>query len=132
MVMTDPIADFLTRIRNANSVNHEKVEIPASNVKKTLAGILKNEGMIKDFEFIEDGKQGMLRLYLKYGVNKEKVITGLKRISKPGLRVYAKKDEVPRVLGGLGHAIISTSQGIMSDKEARKRGLGGEVICYVW
>ncbi len=132
MVMTDPIADFLTRIRNANSVNHEKVEIPASIMKKTLADILKGEGLIKDFEFIEDGKQGILRLYLKYGPNKEKVITGIKRISKPGLRVYAKKDEVPRVLGGLGIAVISTSQGIMTDKQARKRGLGGEVICYVW
>lgn len=132
MVMTDPIADFLTRIRNANSVNHEKVEIPASNMKKTLAEILKDEGLIKDYEFIEDGKQGILRLYLKYGANKGKVITGIKRISKPGLRVYAKKDEVPRVLGGLGIAIISTSQGIMTDKVARKRGLGGEVICYIW
>jgi small subunit ribosomal protein S8 len=132
MVMTDPIADFLTRIRNANSVNHEKVEIPASTMKRTLADILKEEGLIKDFEFIEDGKQGILRLYLKYGPNKEKVITGIKRISKPGLRVYAKKDEVPRVLGGLGIAVISTSQGMMTDKQARKRGLGGEVICYVW
>lgn len=132
MVMTDPIADFLTRIRNANSVNHEKVEIPASKSKKTLAEILKNEGFIKDYELIEDDKQGMLRLYLKYGPNKEKVITGLKRISKPGLRVYAKKDQVPRVLGGLGVAIISTSKGMMSDKAARKNGLGGEVICYVW
>ncbi|HHZ17352.1 MAG TPA: 30S ribosomal protein S8 [Peptococcaceae bacterium] len=132
MVMTDPIADFLTRIRNANSVYHEKVEIPASNVKKTLADILKKEGLIKDFDYIEDGKQGVLRLYLKYGPNKEKVITGIRRISKPGLRVYVKKDQVPRVLGGLGIAVISTSQGIMTDKEARKRGLGGEVICYVW
>lgn len=132
MVMTDPIADFLTRIRNANSVNHEKVEIPASTTKKTLADILKAEGIIKDFDYIEDGKQGVLRLYLKYGPNKEKVITGIKRISKPGLRVYVKKDEVPRVLGGLGIAVISTSQGMMTDKEARKRGLGGEVICYVW
>ncbi len=132
MVMTDPIADFLTRIRNANSVNHEKVEIPASTTKKTLADILKAEGIIKDFDYIEDGKQGILRLYLKYGPNKEKVITGIKRISKPGLRVYVKKDEVPRVLGGLGIAVISTSQGMMTDKEARKRGLGGEVICYVW
>jgi small subunit ribosomal protein S8 len=132
MVMTDPIADFLTRIRNANSVNHEKVEIPASNMKKTLTEILKDEGLIKDYEFIEDGKQGILRLYLKYGANKGKVITGITRISKPGLRVYAKKDEVPRVLGGLGIAVISTSQGIMTDKEARKRGLGGEVICYIW
>lgn len=132
MVMTDPIADFLTRIRNANSVNHEKVEIPASKMKRTLAEILKEEGFIKDFEYIEDGKQGILRLYLKYGVNKQKVITGIKRISKPGLRVYAGKDQLPRVLGGLGIAIISTSHGVMSDKKARKKGLGGEVICYVW
>lgn len=132
MVMTDPIADFLTRIRNANMVMHEKVEIPASKTKKAIADILKNEGFIKDFEYIEDGKQGIIRVYLKYGSNKEKVISGLKRISKPGLRVYCKKDEVPRVLGGLGIAVISTSQGIMTDKEARKTGLGGEVICYVW
>ncbi|NMA01415.1 MAG: 30S ribosomal protein S8 [Clostridia bacterium] len=132
MVMSDPIADFLTRIRNGNMVMHEKVEIPASNTKKSLAEILKNEGFIKDYEYIEDGKQGVLRIYLKYGANREKVITGLKRISKPGLRVYAKKDEIPRVLGGLGIAIISTSQGIMTDKDARKAGLGGEVICYVW
>lgn len=132
MVMSDPIADFLTRIRNGNMVMHEKVEIPASNTKKSLAEILKNEGFIKDYEYIEDGKQGILRVYLKYGANREKVITGLKRISKPGLRVYCKKDEIPRVLGGLGIAIISTSQGIMTDKEARKSGLGGEVICYVW
>ena len=132
MVMTDPIADYLTRIRNANSVNHEKVEIPASKLKKTMTQILKDEGMIKDFEYIEDGRQGILRVHLKYGPNKQKVITGLKRISKPGLRVYAKKDEVPRILGGLGIAIISTSQGVMTDKQARKRGLGGEVLCYVW
>ncbi|KJS22767.1 MAG: 30S ribosomal protein S8 [Clostridiaceae bacterium BRH_c20a] len=132
MVMTDPIADFLTRVRNANMVMHEKVEIPASKTKKSLAEILKKEGFVKDFEYIEDGKQGVIRIYLKYGSNKERVITGLKRISKPGLRVYSKKDETPRVLGGLGIAIISTSQGIMTDKEARKTGLGGEVICYVW
>ncbi|MDD2211945.1 MAG: 30S ribosomal protein S8 [Clostridia bacterium] len=132
MVMADPVADFLTRIRNANSVHHEKVEIPASGMKKTLAEIFKAEGLIKDYEFIEDGKQGILRLYLKYGLHEEKVITGIKRISRPGLRVYVKKDEVPRVLGGLGIAVISTSQGIMTDKEARKRSLGGEVICYVW
>ena len=132
MVMTDPIADYLTRIRNANSVNHEKVEIPASKLKKTMTQILKDEGMIKDFEYIEDGKQGIIRVHLKYGPNKQKVISGLKRISRPGLRVYAKKDEVPRILGGLGIAIISTSQGLMTDKQARKRGLGGEVLCYVW
>ena len=132
MVMTDPIADFLTRIRNANMVMHEKVEIPASKTKIAMAEILKNEGFIKDYEQIEDGKQGIIRVYLKYGANKEKVITGLKRISKPGLKVYCKKDEIPTVLGGLGIAIISTSKGIVTDKEARKLGLGGEVICYVW
>lgn len=132
MVMTDPIADFLTRIRNANLVYHDKVEIPASRTKKSLAEILKQEGFIKDNEFIEDGKQGVIRVYLKYGMNREKVITGLKRISKPGLRVYAKKDNIPKVLGGLGIAVISTSKGIMTDKQARKEGLGGEVICYIW
>ena len=132
MVMTDPIADFLTRIRNANMVMHEKVEIPASKTKIALAEILKNEGFIKDYEQIEDGKQGVIRVYLKYGPNREKVISGLKRISKPGLKVYCKKDEIPKVLGGLGIAVISTSKGIMTDKEARKHGLGGEVICYVW
>ncbi|GAB6178890.1 30S ribosomal protein S8 [Desulfotomaculum defluvii] len=132
MVMTDPIADFLTRVRNANTVYHDKVEAPASNVKKAIAEILKQEGYIKDYETIEDGKQGTIRLYLKYGVNKQRVITGLKRISKPGLRVYAKKDQIPKVLGGLGIAIVSTSKGIMTDKQARQNGLGGEVICYVW
>ena len=132
MVMTDPVADLLTRVRNANMVNHEKVEIPASKVKKAISDIFKTEGYIKDCEFIDDGKQGIIRIYLKYGTNKEKVISGLKRISKPGLRVYAKKDEIPRVLGGLGTAVISTSKGIMTDKDARKQGLGGEVICYIW
>ena len=132
MVMTDPIADFLTRIRNANMVMHENVEVPASKTKVAIAEILKNEGCIKDFEQIEDGKQGVIRVYLKYGADKTKVITGLRRISKPGLKVYCKKDEVPKVLGGLGIAIISTSKGIVTDKEARKLGLGGEVICYVW
>lgn len=132
MVMTDPIADLLTRIRNANIVYHEKVEIPASRSKRAMVEIFKQEGYIRDFEYIEDGKQGIIRLYLKYGPNKARVITGLKRISKPGLRVYAKKDEIPRVLGGLGIAVISTSKGIMTDRQARKLGLGGEVICYVW
>ncbi|HAA90118.1 MAG TPA: 30S ribosomal protein S8 [Peptococcaceae bacterium] len=130
--MTDPIADFLTRIRNANQVYKEQVDIPASKMKKELAEILKREGFIKNYEYIEDGKQGILRLYLKYGPNKEKVITGLKRISKPGLRVYVKKHEIPKVLGGLGIAVISTSKGLMTDKQARKEGLGGEVICYIW
>ncbi|AQS57977.1 30S ribosomal protein S8 [Desulforamulus ferrireducens] len=132
MVMTDPIADFLTRIRNANTVYHDKVEAPASNVKRAIAEILKQEGYIKDYDYVEDGKQGILRLYLKYGSNKQRVITGLKRISKPGLRVYAKKDQIPKVLGGLGIAIVSTSKGIMTDKQARQLGLGGEVVCYVW
>ena len=131
MVVTDPIADFLTRIRNANMVYTEKVEIPASNTKMALANILKEEGFIKDVEYIEDGKQGVVRVFLKYA-GKERVITGLKRISRPGLRVYAKKDELPKVLGGLGIAIISTTSGLMTDKNARKAGLGGEVLCYVW
>jgi len=132
MVMTDPIADMLTRIRNANLVYHESVDIPASNLKKELARILKQEGFIRDYRVIDDGKQGIVRIYLKYGANKQRVISGLKRISKPGRRVYARRDEIPRVLGGLGVAVLSTSRGIMTDKEARKLGVGGEVICYVW
>ncbi len=132
MAMTDPIADLLTRIRNANMVKHTSVDVPASNVKNKIVEILLEEGYIKGFDVIEDGKQGLIRIELKYGENKERVITGLKRISKPGLRVYAKKTEIPRVLGGLGLAIISTSNGIITDKEARKLGVGGEVICYVW
>ncbi len=132
MGMTDPIADMLTRLRNANSVLHDKVEIPGSKIKKAIAAVLKEEGFIKDFVFTEDNKQGVLTLTLKYGPKREKVISGIKRVSKPGLRIYAKKAELPKVLGGLGIAIISTSKGIMSDKEARKAGLGGEVIAYVW
>lgn len=132
MVVTDPIADFLTRIRNANMVYTDKVEIPASHTKMAMAHILKEEGFIKDVEYIEDGKQGIIRLYLKYSPARERVISGLKRISRPGLRVYAKKDELPKVLGGLGIAIVSTSSGLMTDKKARKAGLGGEVLCYVW
>lgn len=132
MVMTDPIADFLTRIRNGNMVMHETVEVPGSKIKMSIADIMKEEGYIKDYEYIQDGKQGIIRVYLKYGPNKEKVITGIKRISKPGLRVYVKKDEIPKVLGGLGTAVISTSKGLMTDKKARKTGLGGEVICYIW
>lgn len=132
MAMTDPIADMLTRLRNANSVLHEKVEIPGSKIKKAIAAVLKEEGFIKDYTFTEDNKQGILTIKLKYGPAKEKVITGIKRISKPGLRQYSKCAELPRVLGGLGIAIISTSQGIMSEKQARKAGLGGEVIAYVW
>jgi small subunit ribosomal protein S8 len=130
--MSDPIADFLTRIRNAGMVYHDKVEVPASRIKKELAELLKAEGYIKDVEYIADDKQGVIRMYLKYGPNRERVITGLKRISRPGLRVYAKKDEMPKVLGGLGIAVISTSKGVMTDKKARKEGLGGEVISYIW
>ena len=130
--MTDPIADMLTRIRNANSVNHDKVEIPGSKIKIAIADVLKQEGFIKDYSFTEDNKQGILTVFLKYGPNREKVITGIQRISRPGLRQYSKRRELPRVLGGLGIAIISTSKGIMSDKHARKAGLGGEVIAYVW
>lgn len=132
MVMTDPIADMLTRIRNANMVRHEQLEIPASKLKRDIADILKREGYIRDYEFIEDDKQGILRLYLKYGANNEQVIRGLKRISKPGLRVYAKANEVPRVLNGLGTAIVSTSKGVLSDKEARAQAVGGEVLAYIW
>ena len=131
-MMTDPIADMLTRIRNANNAKHDSVDIPASNIKKQLAQILLDEGFVKGFDVIEDAKQGIIRVDLKYGTQKEKVISGIKRISKPGLRVYVKSDEVPRVLGGLGIAIISTSSGIITDKEARKKVVGGEVICYVW
>ncbi|MEN2769100.1 30S ribosomal protein S8 [Ornithinibacillus xuwenensis] len=132
MVMTDPIADMLTRIRNANMVKHEKLELPASKIKTDIADILKREGFVRDYEVIEDNKQGVLRLFLKYGANEERVITGIKRISKPGLRVYAKADEVPRVLNGLGIAIVSTSKGVLSDKEARAQAVGGEVLAYVW
>lgn len=133
MVMTDPIADFLTRIRNANMQMHDKVEIPASKVKIALAEILLEEGFIKNFEVKEDDEvHKTILISLKYGPERERVISGLKRISKPGLKVYCKKDNVPRVLGGLGVAVISTSNGIVTDREARKLGLGGEVLCYVW
>jgi small subunit ribosomal protein S8 len=132
VTMTDPIADMLTRIRNANTVGHTTVDVPASRMKKSIAGILTEEGYIKGFDVIEDNRQGMLRIQMKYGAGKEKVISGIKKISKPGLKVYAKAGDVPKVLGGLGIAIISTSNGIISDKEARKLGVGGEVICYVW
>jgi small subunit ribosomal protein S8 len=132
MVMTDPIADLLTRIRNANTAKHEIVEVPSSNIKKAIANILLQEGYIKDIEEYNDGVVPMMRLTLKYGNGKDRVITGLRRISKPGLRVYCKNEEVPKVLNGLGVAVISTSRGIMPDREARKQGLGGEVLCYVW
>jgi small subunit ribosomal protein S8 len=132
MPMTDPIADMLTRIRNALVVKMETVEMPASNIKKAIGDIRVQEGYIKSITKVEDGKQGVLKIKLKYAPGKERVITGLKRISKPGLRVYAKKDEIPKVLGGLGIAILSTSKGVMTDKQARKEGLGGEVLCYIW
>ncbi|MDR2833812.1 MAG: 30S ribosomal protein S8 [Streptococcaceae bacterium] len=132
MVMTDPIADFLTRIRNANMVKHEVLEVPASKIKRDIAEILKKEGFVKDVEYIEDEKQGVIRVFLKYGRNGERVITNLKRISKPGLRVYVKNNDVPKVLNGLGIAIISTSEGLLTDKEARQKNVGGEVIAYVW
>ncbi|MGX6979207.1 30S ribosomal protein S8 [Vagococcus elongatus] len=132
MVMTDPIADFLTRIRNANMVKHEMLEVPASKIKHDIANILKNEGFIRDVEYIEDDKQGIIRVFMKYGRNDERVITNLKRISKPGLRAYVKAEEVPKVLNGLGIAIISTSEGVITDKEARERNVGGEVLAYVW
>jgi small subunit ribosomal protein S8 len=132
MTMTDPIADMLTRIRNANTAGHETVDIPASNMKKSIAQILLDEGFVKGYDVIDDGKQGIIRVQMKYGRNKEHIISGLKKISKPGLKVYARKYEIPKVLGGLGIAIISTSKGIVTDKEARKLGVGGEVICYVW
>lgn len=132
MVVTDPIADMLTRIRNAQVARHESVDVPASNIKKAIAQILLSEGYIKGYTVIDDGVQGVIRINLKYGANKTKVITGLKRISKPGLRVYARKDQIPRVLGGLGIAILSTSKGVMTSREARAQGVGGEVLAYVW
>lgn len=132
MVVTDTIADMLTRIRNANGMRYQEVSVPASNLKLSLAKILKDEGFIEDYKLVNDDAQGSILLTLKYGQNKERVITGLKRISKPGLRVYAKSSEVPKVLNGLGIAIISTSRGVMTDKEARKQNLGGEVLCYIW
>jgi small subunit ribosomal protein S8 len=132
MVTTDPIADMLTRIRNANDAYHDKVDMPASKMKAAMLAILKDEGFIRNVEEIEVDGHIRLRATLKYGANREKVIKGLKRISKPGLRVYAGKEELPRVLGGLGIAIVSTSKGVMTDKKARKEGLGGEVLAYIW
>ncbi len=130
--MTDPIADMLTRIRNALVAKHDVVDVPASTMKKAIAQILLSEGYIKGYELTENGIQKNIRIQLKYGPNKQRVIVGLKRISKPGLRVYARKDQMPKVLGGLGTAIVSTSRGVMTDKEARKLGVGGEVLAYVW
>ena len=132
MTMTDPIADMLTRVRNANTVKHETVDVPASNIKKEIVRILLEEGFIRGYDVIEDGKQGIIRMQLKYGQNGERVISGLKRISKPGMRIYAAAEDVPKVLNGLGIAMISTSHGILTDKQARNNNVGGEVICYVW
>ena len=132
MQISDTIADLLTRIRNASTAKHATVDIPASNVKKAITQILADEGYIKSFQIVDDGKQGIIRVTLKYVANKRFAISGIKRISKPGLRVYAGKDELPRVLGGLGIAIISTNQGVITDKEARKQGVGGEVLAFVW
>jgi small subunit ribosomal protein S8 len=131
-VITDPIADMLTRIRNANTANHPTVDIPASKMKLAVAEILKEEGFIRSYEKVAEGPQGTLRVTLKYGPDKEKVITGLRRISRPGLRVYTDRKEIPRVLGGLGLVIMSTSKGIMSGKRAKREGCGGEVLAYVW
>ena len=132
MQITDPVADMLTRIRNANSAKHDTVDVPASNLKKAIAQILLDEGYIKAFQIVEDGTQGVIRITLKYLAGKEKVISGLRRVSKPGLRVYAGADELPRVLKGLGIAIISTSKGVMTDKAARENHVGGEVLAFVW
>jgi len=132
MPVTDPVADMLTRIRNALGAKHESVNMPASKLKKAVAGILLKEGFIKGYEYKDEGPQGIIRISLKYGAKEESVINGLKRISKPGLRVYAKKDDVPKVLGGLGVAIISTSRGIMTDRDARNNDVGGEVIAFIW
>ncbi len=131
-MVTDPIADMLTRIRNANVVKMDTVDIPASNMKKSIADILYNEGFIESYEMVDDSKQGVIRVKMKYGLERERVISGLKRISKPGLRVYARRDQVPKVLGGLGIAILSTSKGVITDKKARQEGVGGEVLCYIW
>lgn len=132
MVMTDPIADMLTRVRNASSARHEQVDVPASRVKEAIARILRDEGFIQSFERIDEGPQGILRLRLKYGSDRRRVLMGLRRISRPGLRVYARKEQLPRVLGGIGVAVVSTSRGIVTDGEARRLGLGGEVLCYIW
>lgn len=132
MVMTDPIADYLTRIRNANMAKHDSVEVPASNIKKSISEILKNEGFINGYEVIDDNKQGIIKIDLKYGPNGERVISGLKRISKPGLRNYVDAANLPKVLNGLGIAIVSTSAGVITDKDARDKNVGGEVIAYVW
>ena len=132
MHITDPVADMLTRIRNANNAKHDTVDVPASNMKKAIAQILLDEGYIKNFQIIDNGTQGVIRISLKYGAGKEKVISGLRRVSKPGLRVYAGADELPKVLRGLGIAIVSTSKGVMTDKAARAAHVGGEVLAFIW
>lgn len=132
MHITDPIADMLTRIRNANSAKHESVDIPASNMKKAIAQILVDEGYVKGFKIVDDGKQGMIRMTLKYGENKSQVITGLRRVSKPGLRIYSDVEDMPKVMKGLGIAIVSTSKGVMTDRQARKENVGGEVLAFIW
>jgi len=132
MQITDPVADMLTRIRNANSAKHDTVDIPASNMKKAIAQILLDEGYIKNFQIIDDAKQGVIRIQLKYGAGKSKIIQGLRRVSKPGLRYYADVENMPRVMKGLGVAIVSTSKGVMTDKKARKENVGGEVLAFVW
>lgn len=132
MQITDTIADLLTRIRNANSAKHATVDVPASNMKKSIAQILVDEGYIKSFQTIDDGKQGIIRITLKYGENKSQVITGLRRVSKPGLRIYSSCEDMPKVMNGLGIAIISTSKGIVTDKKARELNVGGEVLAFVW
>ena len=132
MQITDTIADMLTRIRNANSAKHDTVDIPASNMKKAIAQILVDEGFVKGFTVIEDGKQGVIRMTLKYGANKAPVITGLRRVSKPGLRIYSNCEDMPKVMKGLGVAIVSTSKGVMTDKKARRETVGGEVLAFVW
>ena len=132
MQITDSIADLLTRIRNANSAKHETVDIPASNIKKAIMQILVDEGYIKGFQVIDDGKQGIIRITLKYGENKSQVITGLRRVSKPGLRIYTSCEDMPKVMKGLGIAILSTSKGVMTDRQARKENVGGEVLAFIW
>ncbi len=132
MQITDTIADMLTRIRNANTARHDTVEVPASNMKKSIAKILLDEGYIKDYEVIDDGKQGIIKISLKYGPNKTQIITGLRKVSKPGLRIYSGCEDMPKVMKGLGIAIVSTSKGVMTDKQARKENVGGEVLAFVW
>jgi small subunit ribosomal protein S8 len=132
MQITDTIADMLTRIRNANSAKHDSVDVPASNVKKAIAQILLDEGYISGFTVVDDGKQGVIKIALKYGPNKSQVITGLRRVSKPGLRIYSNVEDMPKVIRGLGIAIVSTSKGIMTDKQARKDNVGGEVLAFIW